>query len=75
MKDGTLKGFAVSGADEQWHWADAKIVGDTVVVSSPKVAKPVAVRYAYTMNPDGCNLYNREGLPASPFTTDDHWKE
>lgn len=71
---GTLKRFAVSGEDGKWHWADAKIRKDTVVVSSPEVAKPAAVRYAYTMNPDDCNLYNRDGLPASPFTTDDHWK-
>ena len=70
---GQLKRFAISGADGQWHVADAKIVGDTVVVSSKAVAKPVAVRYAYTMNPAGCNLYNKAGLPASPFTTDTHW--
>ena len=74
VKDSTLKRFAISGEDGQWHWADAEIRNDTVVVSSPGVEKPVAVRYAYTMNPDGCNLYNKDGLPASPFTTDDHWK-
>ncbi|MFC1601052.1 sialate O-acetylesterase [Candidatus Sumerlaeota bacterium] len=74
VKDGTLKRFAISGEDGQWRWADAKIKGESVVVSSREVAKPVAVRYAYTMNPDGCNLYNKAGLPASPFTTDDHWK-
>jgi sialate O-acetylesterase len=75
VKGGRLKRFAVSGEDGTWHWADAEIRNDTVVVSSPEVKKPVAVRYAYSMNPDGCNLYNRDGLPASPFTTDDHWKE
>ncbi|MDE0838619.1 MAG: hypothetical protein OSB41_06140, partial [Kiritimatiellae bacterium] len=74
IKDGTLKQFAISGADGTWQWADAKIAGNTVVVSSKDVVTPVAVRYAYTMNPDGCNLYNQAGLPASPFTTDDHWK-
>ena len=74
VKNGALKRFAISGADGKWHWADAKIAGNTVVVSSKDVAKPVAVRYAYTMNPDGCNLYNKAGLPASPFTTDTHWK-
>ena len=74
IKDGTLEHFAVAGDDGKWHWADAKIEGRTVVVSSKDVAEPVAVRYAYTMNPNGCNLYNKVGLPTSPFTTDDHWK-
>ena len=44
--------------------------GGTVVVSSDQVKAPVAVRYAFAMNPEGCNLYNKEGLPASPFRTD-----
>ncbi len=70
-KDGKLKRFAIAGEDKKWAWADAVIDGNTVVVSSPDVAKPVAVRYAYGMNPSGCNLYNKEGLPASPFRTDD----
>ncbi len=74
VKDGTLQRFAISGEDGQWHWADARIEGATVVVSSPEVARPVAVRYAYSMNPSGCNLYNKDGLPASPFTTDDDWR-
>jgi len=69
-KDSRLKGFAVAGADKKWHWAEAKIEGDTVVVSSDKVTNPVAVRYAFRMNPEGCNLYNKEGLPTSPFRTD-----
>ena len=52
-------------------WADAKIKGDAVVVSSMKVSTPVAVRYAWAMNPSQRNLlYNKEGLPASPFRTD-----
>jgi len=68
---GTLKKFAIAGEDKKWVWADAVIDGKTVVVSSPGVPKPVAVRYAYTWNPDGCNLYNNEGLPASPFRTDE----
>ncbi|MGN6553147.1 MAG: sialate O-acetylesterase [Verrucomicrobiota bacterium] len=67
---GKLKRFAIAGADRKWFWADAIIDGDTVIVSSPKVPAPVAVRYGYSMNPAGCNLYNREGLPASPFRTD-----
>jgi len=69
--DGELKRFAIAGADQNWHWADAKIDGDTVVVSSDEVKNPVAVRYAFSMNPEGANLYNKEGLPASPFRTDE----
>jgi sialate O-acetylesterase len=70
-KDGEdLKGFAVAGADRKFVWADAKIVGNTIVVSSDQVTEPVAVRYAWADNPV-CNLYNTEGLPASPFRTDD----
>jgi sialate O-acetylesterase len=64
-----LKGFAIAGADKKFVWADAQIVGDTVVVSSTDVPDPVAVRYAWADNPV-CNLYNREKLPASPFRTD-----
>lgn len=71
VKDGKLARFAIAGEDKQWKWADAKIEGDAVVLSSPEVEKPVAVRYAYSMNPEGANLYNKEGLPASPFRTDD----
>jgi len=66
-----LEGFAIAGADQKWVWADAKIAGDKVVVSSPEVKNPVAVRYAFAMNPDKANLYNKEGLPASPFRTDE----
>ena len=66
-----LKQFAIAGEDKKFVWADAKIDGDTVVVSSDKVPQPVAVRYAWADNPEGCNLYNKEGLPASPFRTDD----
>ena len=68
---GKLQKFAIAGEDKKWVWADAVIDGKTVVVSSPGVSNPVAVRYAYSMNPDGCNLYNNEGLPASPFRTDE----
>jgi len=70
-KGGKLKRFAIAGADQKWCWAEAVIDGNTVVVSAPSVPAPVAVRYAYAMNPEGCNLYNKEGLPASPFRTDE----
>jgi sialate O-acetylesterase len=53
-----------------WGWAEAKIEGDEVVISSARVATPVAVRYGWNNNPE-CNLYNKAGLPASPFRTDD----
>jgi len=66
-----LKGFAVCGSDRRFVWAHAEIVGDTVVVSSPEVRDPVAVRYAWSDFPL-CNLYNVEGLPAVPFRTDDY---
>jgi sialate O-acetylesterase len=68
--DEKLNGFAIAGADGKFYWADAEIQGDQVVVSSPKVANPIAVRYAWSSNPV-CNLYNSAGLPASPFRTDD----
>jgi sialate O-acetylesterase len=70
---GKLRGFAIAGDDRKFVWAEAMIDGKTVVVSSPQVAKPVAVRYAWAINPV-CNLYNRAGLPASPFRTD-AWPE
>ena len=69
-KQGKLRRFALAGADKTWHWAEAVIENNTVVVSSPEVKEPVAVRYAYQKNPDGANLFNRDGLPASPFRTD-----
>jgi sialate O-acetylesterase len=65
-----LTGFSVAGADRQWHEADARISGDSILVSSPAVAQPVAVRYAWA-NAPRCNLYNKEGLPAVPFRSDD----
>ena len=65
-----LTGFAIAGDDKKFVWADAKIDGDGVVVSSDQVKKPVAVRYGWANNPS-CNLYNKDGLPASPFRTDD----
>jgi sialate O-acetylesterase len=68
-----LHGFAIAGEDRKFVWAEARITGDGIEVSSPEVPRPVAVRYAWASNPVG-NLVNREGLPASPFRTDD-WKE
>ncbi|MDO7742290.1 MAG: 9-O-acetylesterase, partial [Pedobacter sp.] len=68
-KDGTLKGFAIAGADQHFYWATATIAGDQVILSSPDVKTPVAVRYGWANSP-GCNLYNGAGLPASPFRTD-----
>jgi len=69
-RGGQLKGFAIAGAGGKFHWADARIEHDTVIVSSSEVSAPVAVRYAWAGSPE-CNLYNKEGLPASPFRTDD----
>ena len=66
----TLKGFDVAGEDQQFFPAQAKIEGNEVVLSSPHVAKPVAARYAWANDPK-CNLYNKAGLPAPPFRTDD----
>jgi len=65
-----LEGFAICGSDRKWHWANAKIDGKTVVVSSPDVQAPIAVRYAWADNPI-TNLYNAAELPATPFRTDD----
>ncbi len=64
-----LKGFSIAGEDKKFVWADAEIQGDHIVVSSPEVAKPVAVRYGWADNPE-VNLVNGAGLPASPFRTD-----
>ena len=70
-KAGKLDAFAIAGADKKWHWADAEIAGNKVIVSSKDVPTPVAVRYAWAMNPSQRNLlYNKEGIPASPFRTD-----
>jgi sialate O-acetylesterase len=69
-KDGDLKGFAIAGKDKKYVWGTAKIEGDYVIVSSPEVTEPVAVRYGYASNPP-TSLYNKANmLPASPFLTD-----
>lgn len=66
-----VQGFAIAGKDRKWVWAEAKITApDQVVVSSEKVTEPVAVRYAWADNPV-CNLYGKNGLPVTPFRTDD----
>jgi sialate O-acetylesterase len=70
-KDAPLKWFQIAGADEKFVDADAKIEGDSVVVSSAGVPKPAAVRYAWDNYPSTANLYNASGLPAAPFRTDE----
>ncbi len=68
---GPLEGFTVAGADHKFVPAQARIAGSQVVVQSDQVAAPVAVRYGWADNPEGANLYNKEGLPTSTFRTDD----
>ncbi|MEO7766067.1 MAG: sialate O-acetylesterase [Ferruginibacter sp.] len=68
-KNGELKGFAIAGADKEFVWAKARIEGNTILVSSPAIDKPVAVRYGWSSNPP-VSLFNKENLPASPFRTD-----
>ncbi len=71
LVESELKRFEIAGEDKKFVWAMAKIDGDTVVVWSDKVPKPVAVRYAWADNPTGTNFYNKAGLPANLFRTDD----
>nr|WP_243426366.1 sialate O-acetylesterase [Caldicoprobacter guelmensis] len=68
---GELKHFAIASRDKKFVWAKAVIENDRVVVWHDNVLNPVAVRYAWADNPEGANLYNKEGLPASPFTTEE----
>lgn len=63
--------FEIAGANKKFYWAKAEIDGNNVIVWSDKVKKPVAVRFGWSNNPAELNLYNKEGLPASPFRTDD----
>jgi sialate O-acetylesterase len=65
-----LRGFAIAGRDRRFFWAEASIQGDTILVRSPEVPDPIAVRYAFAQNPTGANLYGANGLPASPFRSD-----
>ena len=69
-RGGELKCFAIAGADKRFVWANAKIENNSVVVWSEKISEPMYVRYAWADNPAGANLFNNEGLPASPFRTD-----
>lgn len=68
-REGLLDEFSVAGDDLKWSWAEARIEGDSVIVSSPQVRRPKYVRYAWQSNPKA-TLYNRAGLPAVPFRTD-----
>ena len=65
-----IKGFAIAGVNRVFYWANAKIENNKLVVWSPNVTKPLAVRYAWADNPEGANLYNEPNLPVSPFRTD-----
>lgn len=67
---GPLEGFAIAGRDRVWHWADARMEGNTVMVSSGAVPEPIAVRYAWQANPPA-PIFNGAGLPAAPFRSDD----
>jgi sialate O-acetylesterase len=60
-----------AGPDKKFVWADAKIKGKKIIVWNDSITNPVAVRYAWADNPDTANLYNKAGLPASPFRTDE----
>jgi len=74
LKNGKeLKQFAIACDDHKYVWANAKIRGNKVIVWSEKIPHPVAVRYAWANNPEGVNLFNKEGLPASPFRTSELW--
>ena len=66
-----LRQFSIAGADQKFIWANAVIKDNSVIVWNNEIMEPVAVRYAWADNPEGANLYNEEGLPASPFRTDD----
>ncbi len=61
--------LSIQDKDGKWHWAEGKLDGSELIVFSKDVKEPIAVRYAYTQYPIGCNLYNTDGLPASPFST------
>ena len=68
-KGGKLAEFSIAGDDHKWYWAEARIEGDAIIVSSPSVPNPKEVRYAWQSNPEA-TLFNGAGLPAVPFRTD-----
>lgn len=70
-KYGYLNGFAIAGKDHQYKWAIACLRGNQVIVFNPEVSDPISVRYGWGNNPDDLNLFNKEGLPASPFSADE----
>lgn len=70
-KYGYVKGFAVAGQDKVFHWVKAYQDGNDVVLETEEIPNPVAIRYGWADNPDDLNLYNKEGLPANPFRTDE----
>ncbi|MCP3931067.1 MAG: sialate O-acetylesterase [Bacteroidetes bacterium] len=72
-KHGYINEFEIAGEDKEYYWAKAKLVGDKIIVWSDHVTNPIAVRFGWSCNPAGFNLYNKEGLPASPFRTD-NWE-
>jgi sialate O-acetylesterase len=67
---GELRYFSIAAADKKFVWANAKIKNNKVVIWNSNILHPLAVRYAWADNPEGANLFNKEGLPASPFRTD-----
>ena len=68
-EDAPIRGFALRGEEGQWHWADARLAGEQVILRSREVPKPTAVRYAWAENPI-ISLFNATGLPLRPFRTD-----
>jgi sialate O-acetylesterase len=72
-KYGYLQGFEIAGSDQKFYYAKAEIQGNDILVSHPMVKDPKAVHYGWTNSPIDANLFNKEGLPASPFRTD-NWK-
>ena len=70
-KYGYIRGFAMSGEDQKFHWAKATILNDEIEVSCDEVERPIAVRYAWSSNPGPLDLHNNEGWPLAPFRTDE----